>query len=141
MLGVWTRSRTECMTAVEHLHHLYQDMTHLQVHLQVWEMAWADFLAHGYNDNDLALVLTHLLAENRRMKGARFSLRLNTLLDWQYERFDSLLSEARAVKRNRVVRSPRDQALSEFRRTPSTTQTQTAALPVSECIKKLKECL
>lgn len=129
------------MTPLEHCLSVYQSTTHLQVNARVWEHAVQDYLAHGYTAEDLKLVLEHLLRENRRMKGAKFSLRLNTLLDWQYERFDSFLAEARAIERNRVKLDARDVVLSEWRRTPTTTRTAAGAVHVSEALKRLKESL
>lgn len=113
----------------------------MQVNPMIWEHAFSDFLSKGYTPEDLQLVLGHLLRENRRMNGAKYSLRLNTLLDWQYERFDSFLAEARAVKRNRVVRSGGDVALSEWRGVETKTAAERAAVPARDVLKKVLEGL
>jgi len=100
-----------------------------------------DFLSTGYTVDDLRLVLEHLKRQNRKMSGAQFSLRLNTLLDFEYMRFDSLLSEARAVKRNRVVVTPRDRILAT--RTGGVTETKTtmAAQTAGAILKGMADSL
>lgn len=127
------------MSAIEQLHTTYQDVTHIEVRLAVWERAFQDYLDHGFTCDDMKLVLNHLMRENRRMNGARFSLRLNTLLDYQYERFDAFLGEARAMERNRVRRTPAERVLAT--RTGGVTATATAATarPVGDVIRALRE--
>lgn len=117
------------MTDIEQLHSCYIQMTGMEVRLTVWERAFSDFLAHGFTCDDLQTVLGHILRENRRMQGAQFSLRLNTLLDYQYERFDSLLSEATAIQRNRIQRTPRQAVLEATGRVE--TKTGNTAVPVA----------
>ena len=133
------------MTPIEQLHACYQQVTGLEVRLMVWDRAFVDFLATGYTVEDLKLVLEHLMRENKRMNGARFSLRLNSLLDFEYMRFDSLLSEARAVQRNRVVRTPQEKALQAWRGLPTQTGTsdsaQAAGKVAFEALTKLKASL
>lgn len=128
------------MTELERCLSVYQSLTQLQVKPLIWESALTDFLAHGYTPDDLGLVVSHLLRENKRMKGAKFSLRLNTLLDWQYERFDSFLAEARAVQRNRPRLDAKDVVLSQWRGVPPT-RTGAEAVKVSEVLRKLKQSL
>lgn len=129
------------MTTIEELHACYCQMTHLEIRLPVWERAFNDFLAHGFTCADLQLVLGHIQRENRRMNGARFSLRLNTLLDYQYERFDSLLSEAKAMQRNRVQRTPAEKVLASRTGGESVTVTANTARPIRDVLKTMGEKL
>jgi hypothetical protein len=130
------------MTEIESLHACYTQMTHVEIRIQVWERAFADFLEHGYTCDDLQLVLGHILRENRRMQGAKFSLRLNTLLDFEYMRFDSLLGEAKAIQRNRIMRSPKQAVLEATGRaetkTANTAQ-HVARLEVIQALRKAAE--
>lgn len=116
---------------IESVHTCYCQMTGLQVNQRVHERAYADFLAAGYTVADLELVLGHIKRENRRMAGASFSLRLDRLLDFDYRHFDSILSEARALQRNRVVRTPRQEVLQQLRKLPDTENTTTANTAVA----------
>lgn len=127
------------MTPIEQLHGTYQTITGIEVRLPVWERAFMDYLAHGFTADDLRLVLGHLIRENKRMNGARFSLRLNTLLDYQYERFDAFLGEARAMERNRVKRSPAERVLAARTGGVTATATTATARPVAEVIRALRE--
>ena len=120
---------------------IYQEVTGLELKAVVWKRAVNHFLASGFTLDDLKLVLLHLVRENKRMNGAKFSLRLNSLLDYKYERFDSFLAEAKAVERNRVVRTEKDKVLQAWRGLPTDTQTGNTAQHVSDCLKKLKEAL
>lgn len=99
------------VNSVESVHACYCSCSGLSVNLRVHERAIVDFLAHGFTEDDLRMVLLHLKRENGRMSGASYSLRIDRLLDFEYRRFDSLLSEARAQHRNRVVRTPAERVL------------------------------
>ena len=99
------------MTPIESIHACYCSCSGLSVNLMVHSRAIVDFLAHGFTEDDLRCVLLHLKRENARMNGAAYSLRIDRLLDFEYRRFDSLLSEARAQQRNRVVRTPAERVL------------------------------
>lgn len=103
------------MNAVESLHACYVSCTGLAVNLRVQERAFSHFLSVGYTEDDLRCVLCYLKRENKRMKGAAYSLRLSKLLDFEYRHFDDLLSEARAKERNRVVRTPAQRVVAQFR--------------------------
>jgi hypothetical protein len=109
------------MSTIEQAHKCYCDLTGLVINLRVHERVISDFLEHGFTVEDLELVLRHLKRENARMSGAAYSLRIDKLLDFEYRRFDSLLSEARAHKRNRVVRTPADRVMAQFRGHDETT--------------------
>lgn len=126
---------------ISDLHSCYCEVSGLSINARVHERAFQDFLSSGFTVDDMRLVLTHLKRENKRMNGAAFSLRIDKLLDFEYRRFDSILSEAKAKNRNRVVQTPSEQVLQEWRKLPSTAGTATTAKPVKDilraCIDKL----
>jgi hypothetical protein len=123
------------MTAIESCHQCYCQMTHMEIRLPIWERAFSDFLEHGFTVEDLQMVLGYLMRENRRMNGAKFSLRLNTLLDFEYRRFDSFLSEAKAIQRNKRVTKPADKALDEWRGLPTKTGTDNTARTAGDVLR------
>lgn len=100
--------------ALQSLHATYCSMTGRHVTYRIHESVFADFIKKGFTEHDLRIVLAHLLSENRRMRGARYSLALDKLLDWEYRHFDSLLSEAKAKYRNHRKPTPRDKALAAY---------------------------
>lgn len=121
------------------LHACYCRMTGLEVKQAIHERAWFDFIAKGFTGDDLRCVLEYLLAQNRTMKGeARFSLRLNRLLDFTYEHFDSILAEARAKEKNRrPKRTAASQALSEFRGRPEPEAAGRPPMTAGEILRKV----
>jgi hypothetical protein len=131
------------MTPIESLHACYEQMTHLQIRLPVWERRFSAFLSAGYTVDDLQLVLGHLLRENRRLNGAHYSLRLDRLLDFEHAKFDGLLAEAKAMQKSRPKRSHQERALQEWRGLPSKIRTantaQAAGSIAAALLKKLKE--
>lgn len=98
------------------IHAAFMEETGAEPNFKVHERAYHDFVATGYTADDLRLVMRHLKAENKRMNGAKHSLRLDRLLDFDYRRFDSLLTEAKSIRRNRLKPTPpRDEVLAAWR--------------------------
>jgi hypothetical protein len=128
------------MTPIEAIHQTYEQITGLSIKLPVHERAIGDFLAHGFTQEEFALVLRHLVRENKRMNGAAYSLRIDRLIDYEYRRLDSLLSEAKALERNRPKQSPAENVLAQFRGTTATRNTDTARPAASmELIQALRK--
>ena len=128
------------MTPIESLHIAYQNVTGLEVRLPVWERSFSDFLAHGFTESDLVLVLTYLKRENKRMNGAAYSLRLDKLLDFEYRHFDGLLSEAKSKDRNRIRTTPAKRVVAQFRGCTET-HSAPAARTVGEILKGVVQSL
>ncbi len=82
------------------LHECFCKYTGQSPKFAIHERAWADFVAKDFKLADLEIVLWFLKRQNNQMQGAKFSLRLDKLLDFEYRHFDAILSEARAVHRN-----------------------------------------
>src|SRR6185295_4995290 len=98
------------------LHDIYVEMTGKCANYSINEAVYHDFIKKGFTCNDLRIVLAYLARENRRMRGAQYSTRLDLLMDWEYRRFDSLLSEAKAHHRNRCSpKTARESVLNSFR--------------------------
>jgi len=124
--------------ALRLIHDTFTDEIGAEPNYRVHERAYYDFLAAGYTADDLRLVMQYLKLENKRMNGAKHSLRLDRLLDFDYRRFDSLLNCARAVKRNAVLPpTPREVVLHEFRRTAP--EPNGKCKHVGEFLKSLRE--
>lgn len=125
----------------QEVHKAFCACTGTQPNYRVHERAYVDYLSYGYTAADLILVLKHLLHENRRMNGAAYSLRIDKLLDFEYRHFDAVLSEARAVSRNRrgaptpkqVVQSQREQVIDPEQ---ASTMTTTTIVPVKQILKE-----
>jgi hypothetical protein len=122
---------------IEKLHRAYTETTGLQCNLRVHERAFADFLAHGFTTDDLICVLKYLMRENQRMAGAKFTLRLDRLMDYEYRHFDSLLSEARAGQRNRVKPAPKAETLKSWRGLPTQTEHGAPCRRVGDILRNL----
>lgn len=120
---------------IDALHDAYTSITGLEVKKCIHIRAYADYLAHGFTLDDWRCVLLYLRLQNRRMNGAAYSLRLNSLLDFEYHKFDSFLAEARAVHRNRVVPSAREKVLNSWRGMPPETATANTAVQAKSVVK------
>jgi len=114
------------------VHAMFCQETKTEPTYRVHERSYYDFQAYRFTAEDLKLVIRHLQRENRAMNGARYSLRVDKLLDFEYRHFDSLLSEARAKERNRhKIKTAAEKTLQQFRPVvvespvtePDTTQT------------------
>lgn len=98
------------------IHAAFTEESGAEPNYRVHERAYHDFIATGYTVADLRLVMQHLKSENKKMNGAKHSLRLDRLLDFDYRRFDSLLNCAKAQHRNRIKPpTPREAVLHAFR--------------------------
>lgn len=84
------------------IHSAFFEESGAEPNYRVHERAYHDFISTGYTVADLRLVMQHIKSENKKMNGAKHSLRLDRLLDFDYRRFDSLLTEAKAIRRNRI---------------------------------------
>lgn len=84
------------------IHAAFSEEIGAEPKFKVHERAYFDFIATGYTADDVRLVIRHIKSENKKMNGAEHSLRVDRLLDFDYRRFDSLLTQAKAIRRNRI---------------------------------------
>lgn len=102
---------------IQECHKVFCAETGTEPNMAIHQRAYADFISKGYTPDDLRLVIWFLKRENKRMNGAKFSMRLDKLLDFDYRHFDGLLCEAKPVWRNTKPVSAKTQVLQQFRRT------------------------
>lgn len=126
---------------VQRLHDIWCAGTNTRPNRMIWEAAYVDFLAKGFTPEDLQTVIDHIKHINKR-DGAKFSLRQNLIFDWKYERFDSLLQEAPATKRNlRKPMTAKESAIADLRpvvdRETASTMTPLTARPVKEVFQQM----
>jgi hypothetical protein len=103
-------------TTTEQLHACWCSVTGQELHQRATERLFYEFEAIGFTAADLKLVLEYLLRQNRQMNGAKFRINCVKIVG-DLEGFASLLAEASAVKRNRVVIGAKQAALQQLRPT------------------------
>ena len=103
-------------TESEQLHACWCSCTGQDLHQRATERLFYEFHSIGFTVADLKLVLEYLLRQNRQMNGAKFRINCVKIVG-DHEAFASLLGEASAVKRNRVVTSSKQTALQQLRPT------------------------
>lgn len=119
------------------IHDCYVAMTGKCVKYSVHEAVYHHFTQKGFTCDDLRLVLEYLASENRRMRGAQYSTRHDKLFDWDFQHFDSLLSEAKARYRNRRPKlTGKAKVLAQYERKVNSELT-----PVPLVAKSVKDCL
>lgn len=134
------RTITQIMDTPASIHAVFCSATGTTPNLMIHERAYADFIAHGFTGDDLRCVLDYLRRENKRMNGAKFSMRLDRLLDFEYRHFDSILCEARARERNqKQPLTPREKVLQQLRPTVSNTETGTVAITIKDVLRKISQ--
>jgi hypothetical protein len=89
--------------AIVQLHHLYRQLTGLQITLDFSrENTWGYWCAKGWTAEDLRLVVAHIKNEIRAQRRFPASLRFSNLVG-QVDRFEEDLAEARARSRGSRV--------------------------------------
>jgi hypothetical protein len=127
------------MTSPESILAVFAELTGQTPRLMVHQPALLDFIAHGFTAEDMRVVLLHIQRQNRRMSGAKFSLRLDRLLDYEYRHFDGLLSEAQAQNRNRPKPpTPREQVLAQLRPQVTTDTGTGTAKSITDVMRTLR---
>ncbi len=98
------------------IHAAFSEELGAEPKFRVHERAYCDFISTGYTAADVRLVIRHIKSENKKMNGAAHSLRVDRLLDFDYRRFDSLLTQAKAIHRNRIPPpTPKEATIQAFR--------------------------
>lgn len=90
----------------------YNELTGSVARPKVYERLTYEFMAIGFSQDDLELVVKHLQRENSK-NDFKYSLDLRRLLS-DHENFNDHLSRATAIKSRQ--RTPAQQTLHEFRR-------------------------
>lgn len=91
------------MTTITELHNEWERASGQTLRIKVWERAFADFIAHGYTCEDIAVCFRYARRENARFTSniQGFTITPFKVFDFEYRWFDSLLSQARTSERNR----------------------------------------
>jgi hypothetical protein len=125
-------------TETEQLHACWCSCTGQDLHQRATERLFYEFHSIGFTSADLKLVLEYLLKQNRQMNGAKFRINCVKIVG-DHEAFASLLGEAAAVKRNRVVVTAKDVALKQLRPSVGTDLTGNAARNVAEVFQAMRQ--
>jgi hypothetical protein len=128
---------------VKSLHDLYQTLSGLEITLTMQGIyTWEAWLAKGFCEDDLRLVIEHLRRKVKDGKRMISTLRFSKLIGYT-DYFAEDLAEARALARKPVVDSGKAQALASTGRTCDTPQakvrTAGEVLRGNEALKKLLE--
>jgi hypothetical protein len=109
----------------------YNELTGAVARPKVYERLAFDFMAIGFSQDDLELVVRHLQRENAK-NDFKYSLDLRRLLS-DHQTFNDHLSRATAIKSRQ--RTPAQKVLNEFRRiTPE--DAKDSFRSIGEVIKK-----
>lgn len=107
---------TDTETALRNIHAVHVKMTGRESKYQIYERSLYDFHQSGFTDADMATVLGFLIRENKR-NTFQYSVQLGRLIS-DHERFQDLLSEAKAKMRNlKPAPTPKETALEQLRPT------------------------
>lgn len=123
-------------------HRLYCSLTGLDLKLMMRQVfAWNAFVAHGFTEDDLRLVIPHLKAKIREKRKWPSALLFSNLIENE-SNFNEELSEARALARKPKVDHGKESVL---RATGRPTQHEYKVTPAGEAafeaLRKLKESL
>lgn len=114
----------------------YVRLTGREAKVGIYEFSLYDFVRAGFTAEDMIVVVTFLLRENKR-NHFQYSLKLGHLIN-DHMRFNDLLQEAKAKERNRnPAPTPKEKVLSQFRPVVGENLTATGALSVGEIMKKI----
>lgn len=123
-------------------HNLYCSLTGLQLKLMMREVfAWSAFVAHGFTEDDLRLVVPHIKAKIKAGRKWPSALLFRNLIERE-DLFNEELSEAKAASRVPKVDQGKEEVLrATGRPTQHTYKVTPAGEAAFEALRKLKESL
>jgi hypothetical protein len=139
-----TDPQTDPGKTIALLHAVYSELTGMELHLTFdRERAWFDFLAKGFTEADLRLVVGRIKAGIARRERRPAALKFHNLVV-MLDYFEEDLAEARALSRRKPVNPGRaavERATGRDNFTQSQTGQPSTAAPVAstELIRKLRE--
>lgn len=126
-------------TQIQSLITAWNSATGQQVNQRAVErIAW-EFLDMGFTENDLRLVVKHMLSFNRKHPDCPLKMQFHRVVG-DTERFASMLAEFQAKERNRIKPpSPRETALNQLRPVVEAQTGTGTAMTVKEVLRKVAQ--